>query len=74
MDYAFLGLELTGSALTNFEIFAKKLRERFPLAIFDERLRVHFRTGVPSEGPGEALEISCKLIYLSYLAIERQAR
>jgi len=74
MDYAFLGPELTGSVSANFEIFVKKLREWFPLAIFDERPSGHFKTGVPSEGPGEALEISCKLIYLSYLAIERQAR
>lgn len=74
MDYAFLGPELTGSASANFEIFVKKLREWFPQAIFDERLSGHFKSGVPSEGPGEALEIACKLIYLDYLAIELQAR
>ena len=74
MDYAFLGPELTPFALANFEIVAKKLREWFPPAIFDDRLSRHFKTDLPSEGPGEALEINRKLIYLNYLAMERRAR
>jgi hypothetical protein len=71
VDYTFLGPELTPSTLTNFKIVVTKLREWFPLAIFDERLTRHFKTDVPAAGPGEALQINCKLIYLSHLAIGR---
>lgn len=74
MDYAFLGQELTPFALANFEIVAKKLREWLPPAIFDDRLSRHFKTDLPSAGPEEALEINRKLIYLNFLAMERQAR
>jgi hypothetical protein len=72
VDYNFLGPELTPSAPTNFEIVVTKLREWFPLAIFDERLTRRFTTDVPAAGRGEALEIHCKLIYLCHLAVERQ--
>jgi hypothetical protein len=71
VDYAFLGPELTPSTPENFNIAVTKLREWFALAIFDERLIRHHKTDVPSAGPGEALEISCKLIYLCHLAMER---
>ena len=71
-DYTFLGPELTPSTQENFKIVVTKLREWFPLAIFDERLTRHFRTDVPAAGPEEALEINCKLIYLCHLAIERR--
>jgi hypothetical protein len=72
VDYAFLGPELTPSTLENFMILVRKLREWFPLAIFDERLTGRFKTDVPAAGAGEALEIQSKLIYLCHLAIERQ--
>jgi len=72
VDYTFLGPELTPSTPTNFKIVVTKLREWFPLAIFDERLTKHFKTDVPAAGPGEALEINCKLIYLCHLAIGRR--
>ncbi len=71
VDYTFLGPELTPSAPANFKTVVTKLRERFPLAIFDERLIRRFKTDVPAAGPGEALEINCRLIYLCHLAIER---
>lgn len=73
-DYTFLGPELTPSTPANFKIVVTKLRELFPLAIFDERLTRHFKTDVPAAGPGEALEINCKLIYLCHLAMERRGR
>lgn len=72
VDYTFLGPELTPSTPANFKIVVTKLREWFPLAIFDERLTRHFNADVPAAGPGEALEINCKLIYLCHLAIERR--
>jgi hypothetical protein len=72
VDYTFLGPELTPSTPVNFNIVVTKLREWFPLAIFDERLTRRFKTDVPASGPGEALEINCKLIYLGYLAAERR--
>jgi hypothetical protein len=72
VDYTFLGPELTPSTPANFTIVVTKLREWFPLAIFDERLTRRFKTDVPAAGPGEALEINCKLIYLCHLAIERR--
>jgi hypothetical protein len=74
MDYAFLGPDLTPSASANFNIVVKKLRDWFPLAIFDDRLAGRFKTDVPAYGPEAALEINCKLIYLSYWAAERPGR
>ncbi|MBE3045946.1 hypothetical protein IMZ48_26085 [Candidatus Bathyarchaeota archaeon] len=72
VDYTFLGPELTPSTPTNFKIVVTKLREWFPLAIFDERLTKRFKTDVPAAGLGEALKINCKLIYLCHLAMERR--
>ncbi|MCX6566546.1 MAG: hypothetical protein NTW38_09045 [Candidatus Aminicenantes bacterium] len=72
VDYTFLGPELTPSTPTNFKIVVTKLREWFPLAIFDERLTRHFKTDVSAAGPEEALQINCKLIYLYHLAIGRR--
>ena len=72
VDYDFLGPELNPSAPANFVIVVARLREWFPLAIFDERLTRRFKTDVPAAGPGEALEINCKLVYLGQLAIERR--
>ena len=69
LDYGFLGAELTPATPANFDLAVTKLREWFPRAIFDERLTGHFKTDVPVAGPREALEISCKLIYLFHLAI-----
>ena len=71
VDYNFLGPELAPSALVNFNMFVTKLREWFPLAIFDDRLTGRFKTDVPVAGAGQALEIHCKLIYLWHLAIKR---
>ena len=73
-DYAFLGPDLTPSTPANFKILVSKLRKRFALAVFDERLMRRFKTDVPASGPGKALEINCKLIYLSQLAMERSGR
>lgn len=72
VNYSFLGPELASSAPMNFKIVVTKLREWFPLAIFDERLTCRFKTDMPAAGPEEALEIKCKLIYLCHLAVERQ--
>jgi len=69
IDYAFLGPELTPSTPVNFSIFVSRLREWFPLAIFDERLTRRFGTDVPAAGPAEELEINSKLIYLGHLAM-----
>ncbi len=74
VDYSFLGPELTPSTPANFKIVVTKLREWFPLAIFDERLTRRYKTDVPAAGPAEALEINCKLIYFCHLAMERRAR
>ncbi len=74
LDYAFLGPELTPSSPENFKIVVTKLREWFPLAIFDERLIRRFKTDVPAAGPGEELEINSKLIYLCHLAMDKAAR
>jgi len=71
-DYTLLGPELAPSTQENFNIVVTKLREWFPLAIFDERLTKHYRTDVPAAGPEEALEINCRLIYLCHLAMEQR--
>jgi hypothetical protein len=70
VDYTFLGPELTPSTPANFKILVTKLREWFPLAIFDERLTRRYKTDVPAAGPREALDINCKLVYLCHLATE----
>jgi hypothetical protein len=72
VDYTFLGPALTPSTPANFMIAVTKLREWFPLAVFDERLTKRFKSDVPAAGPGEELEINCQLIYLLTLAIKRQ--
>lgn len=72
VDYDFLGPELTPSAAANFSIVVTRLREWFPLAIFDERLTRRSTAQVPAAGPREALEIHCKLIYLCHVAAERR--
>ena len=74
IDYSFLGPELAPSTPANFNNVVTKLREWFPLAIFDHRLTRSFKVDVPAAGPAEALEINCKLIYLCHLAIERRGR
>lgn len=74
IDYSFLGPELTPSTPANFNIVVAKLREWFPLAIFDERLTKRYKTDVPAAGPAEALAINCKLIYFCHLALERRRR
>ena len=71
VDYTFLGPDLTPSTPANFTIVVKKLREWFPLAILDERLTRRYMADVPVAGPADALEINCKLVYFSRLAIER---
>jgi hypothetical protein len=71
VDYAFLGPELTPSTPVNFKMLVTKLRKRFPLAVFDDRLTRRFKADVSASGPGKALEINCKLIYLCQLAMER---
>jgi hypothetical protein len=72
VDYGFLGTELSPSTAENFKIVVKKLREWSPQAIFDERLIKSFKTDVPAAGPEEAIELNCKLIYLSHLASDRR--
>jgi hypothetical protein len=74
IDYSLLGPELTPSTPANFNIVLTKLREWFPLAIFDDLLIRSFKANVPAAGPEEALEINCKLIYMYHLAIERRGR
>lgn len=72
VDYAFLGPELTASTPANFNIVVTRLRQWFPLAIFDERLTRPHKSDVPASGPGEALEINCRLIYLGHQAMDRR--
>ena len=72
VDYAFLGPEQTPPLRRTSTIVVAKLREWLPLAIFDERLTRRYKTDVPAAGPGEALEISSRLIYLCQLATERR--
>ena len=71
VDYAFLGPERTPSTPANFTTLVTKLREWFPLAIFDERLTKRYKTDVPAAGPREALDINCKLVYLCHYVYHR---
>jgi hypothetical protein len=68
MNYSFLGSGLAVSSLTNFNTVITGLREKFPQAIFDDRLRKPFNVSASSGHVREDIDINCKLIYLFYLA------
>jgi len=65
-DYSGLGKKKAFSSLANLNILVAELRNKFPQAIFDDRLTAHFGTGVPFATSEDEVEINCSLIYLHY--------
>jgi hypothetical protein len=62
MNYSFLGAELDVSSFNNFRTVARRLREVFPSAIFDDRLARP--SALASSSSREDIEVNCRLIYL----------
>lgn len=67
--YSFLGVEMASSAVANFGIAIRKIREAFPQAIFDDRLIEPLRANVPAATAQDNIEASCKLIYWYHQAV-----
>jgi len=68
-DYSGLGKKKAFSSLENLNVIVTELRNRFPQAIFDDRLMAHFRTDVPFATPEDEVEINCSLIYLFHRTV-----
>jgi len=68
MDYSFLGASMASSSAENLDITAARLRERFPQAVYDDRLTRPFAASELSDGAGGGVEIDSKLVYLFHLA------
>jgi hypothetical protein len=64
INYSFLGTNVAASSLANFGALVQGLREVFPQAIFDDRLAKPSLLNISSSRGWEAVEITCKLIYL----------
>jgi len=69
LDYSFLGSEMAASVSTNYGLAIKRLREAFPQAVFDDSLIDPFGSKTPASMARDAIEINCKLIYWSHLAM-----
>jgi hypothetical protein len=67
MDYSFLGVQRAVTAAINFSTVVQKLRETFPLAIFDNRMVKPFAVNEYANNIWEDIEINCKLIYLFHV-------
>jgi hypothetical protein len=68
--YDGLGAELRHSAIENFQVFLKKLRDAAPAAAYDERLLTGARAGVDASSTA-AVDL---LAHLVAVAISRRAR
>ena len=68
-DYSFLGVEMASSAVANFGIAIRKIREAFPQAIFDDRLIEPLKANVPAATAQDTIEDNCKLIYWYHQAV-----
>lgn len=68
-DYSGLGKKKAFSSLANLNILVAELRDKFPQAVFDDRLMAHFRADVPFATPEDEVEINCSLIYLYHRTV-----
>jgi hypothetical protein len=68
-NYSFLGSEMASSASANYLIAVKKIREAFPLTIYDDSLIEPFGTGITSTMGQDSIEANCKLIYWYHRAV-----
>jgi hypothetical protein len=67
MEYSFLGEEKVPSSTANFINITRRLREKYPQAIYDESLMKTFATDIPGTTPDEDMDINCRLIYFQHL-------
>jgi hypothetical protein len=68
-DYSGLGKKKAFSSLANMNALVTELRNRFPQAVFDDRLTRHFKVDMPFVTTEDEVEINCKLIYLYHRAV-----
>jgi hypothetical protein len=68
-DYSFLGAEMVSSAVANFSIAIRKIREAFPQAIFDDSLIEPLGANMPDTMVQASIESNCKLIYWHHQAV-----
>jgi len=72
INYSFLGTKVAVSSSTNFGTVVLRLREIFPQAIFDNRLSKPLVLTTSSSQVWQAVEVSCKLIYLFHTVTSGQ--
>jgi len=70
LDYSFLGAEMGSSSSVNFAALARKLKNAFPQAVYDERLMKYLPADRSSEFARDNVEVNCRLIYMYYKAVE----
>lgn len=68
-DYSYLGTKMTASSQVNLDTTAAELRNKFPQAVYDDRLMQPFRVDIPATTSRDDIEIICKLVLLYHQAI-----
>jgi hypothetical protein len=67
IDYSFLGPEMAATSAANFGLLIKKIRGKFPAAVFDDKLMEAGRPGLSSLTQVDISSIDSRLIYLNYV-------
>jgi hypothetical protein len=68
-DYSCLSPKMVSSSVANLGDLITRIRETFPLAVFDDRLTGNFGLCLPYTTPWENIDILCNLIYLFTLTL-----
>jgi hypothetical protein len=72
LDYSFLGDKKDAYSLTNLNSLVTMLREKYPQAIFDDKLTASLGIDMPFANPAEDITIKCNLLYLYYRNLTAQ--
>jgi hypothetical protein len=65
-NYACLGKEMAGSSKQNISLIARKIKDFFPEAFFDDNLNQFPMIGSSVNPMDTNIDVNCKLIYLNY--------
>ncbi len=63
-NYSCLGSDMSPSSLYNINLIAKKIKEFFPEAVFNDKLGEFPLANISPTSPRDNIDIDCKLIYL----------
>ena len=63
-NYSCLGTDMSPSSLVNINLIARKIKEFFPEAVFDDTLAEPLFVNISQASPHENIDVDCKLIYL----------